>query len=111
MLFLNFLSEKAILTNFWQSSNVPLTSIDFTFFWTLVNCSSWISVTLLEGYKITTFIPSTPEKPFATAPPVSPEVATKIVNLFWFKMEKDLAKNLAAKSLKARVGPWNNSKI
>ena len=51
----------------------------------------------------------------ATAPPVSPEVATSIVvneDSFLLFTNSDIveARKRAPKSLKAAVGPWNNSR-
>ena len=45
----------------------------------VVNCNSCIGLTLPLGYNIITFTPSTPKNPLATAPPVSPLVATNTV--------------------------------
>ena len=74
----------------------------------VVSCFSWISLTFPLGYKITTSTPLTPKKPLATAPPVSPDVATKTVTfleLYLLKYAKHLAINRAPTSLKAIVGP------
>ena len=58
---------------------------------------------------MTTSTPSTPKKPLATAPPVSPEVATRTVFLAPFLSELKYAKqrdiNRAPTSLNAIVGP------
>lgn len=54
-----------------------------------------------------------PEKAWAIAPPVSPEVATRRVRRLFSLLRycsKSWLKTLAAISLKAWVGPWNNSK-
>ena len=61
------------------------------------------------GYNITTSIPSILLNPLATAPPVSPDVATRTVifSFLFFSAIKprNLAMNLAPTSLNARVGP------
>ena len=55
---------------------------------------------------------SIPWNAWATAAPVSPDVAVKIVTfLFSLNACKHLAIKRAPKSLKASVGPWNNSNI
>lgn len=74
----------------------------------VVNCFSWIVLTFQLGYKITTRTPFTPKNPLATAPPVSPEVATKTVTsfeLFALKYPKHRAIKRAPTSLNAIVGP------
>ncbi len=56
----------------------------------------------------------------ATAPPVSPDVATSMVRgldgLSWWasfftRYDMRRAMNLAPKSLNARVGPWKSSRM
>ena len=107
-------SKKASFTSFWQSSNVPFTSRAFTFSPRVVNCFSWISLTFPLGYKIVTSMFFDPKKPWATAPPVSPDVATKIWIFCCFLAKKcdiNAAINLAPKSLNAIEGPWKSSKL
>ena len=80
----------------------------------LVICFSWISLTFLLGYSITTLTSLTPRKPLATAAPVSPEVATNTVTLFvlpLLKYSKQRAIKRAPTSLNAMVGPWNSSRV
>ena len=57
-------------------------------------------------------MPATPWNACATAPPVSPEVATSTTSRWWRSRPNQAisrAINRAPKSLKASVGPWNNS--
>ena len=61
-----------------------------------------------------TSVPSIPKKPEATAPPVSPEVATKTVTflgLCSLKYPIQRAIKRAPTSLNAMVGPWKSSRV
>ena len=65
-----------------------------------------------EGYNKITRKPGTLKNPLATALPVSPEVATKIkISLSSLRCKYAISRAIkrAPKSLKANVGPWNNS--
>ena len=73
----NVLSGKAAFTNRWQSSKVPSTDRAVMFSPRVVNCFSCSGLTSPLGKSICTCIPGTFRKPFATALPVSPEVATR----------------------------------
>jgi len=55
-------------------------------------------------------MPSTPWKPWATALPVSPLVATRTVTRRSLKWLIALARKRAPTSLNARVGPWKSSR-
>ncbi len=96
------------MTIFWQSSNEPLTSYASTLPPQLVSCARCLSATLPFGNRTFTERFSLPKKADATAPPVSPLVATRIVffsPLFLSSLSIVHARNLAPKSLNALVGP------
>ena len=79
-------------------------------FWpSVVNCFSCISLTFPLGYKTNTRMPGTPKNPFATALPVSPDVATKTLTYFSPFLRMKCPNRRAIKrpptSLNANVGP------
>ena len=73
------MSNKAFLTADWQSSNVPSYSIAVILSFKVEICCSCINEIFFDGYKIITLMPLILWNAFATAAPVSPDVATKIV--------------------------------
>ena len=78
--FASAASANASLTSRWQSSNVPATATAVTLPPSVVNCASWTGVTPPSGNRTTTRVPARPKKAWATALPVSPEVATSTVS-------------------------------
>ena len=77
----NFSSAKACLTPVWQSSKLPRTAHTCTLSPVVVTiCLRWMSLTPPSGNSTPMETPSTPLKPSRAALPVSPEVATRIMN-------------------------------
>ena len=108
-------SPKLALTMFWQSSKLPSSAILNTFgASTVVIWRRWTLDTRLCGCMIKISMLSQRRQPSIAAEPVSPDVAP-ITTTFWLrffnKWSSKWPKNCNAKSLNARVGPWNNSKI
>ena len=62
------------------------------------------------GNRIATSILGRRQQAAATAPPVSPDVATRTVRGLRSRRERHSAENLAPTSLNAAVGPWNSSR-
>jgi hypothetical protein len=105
-------SRKASLTSRWQSSKLPSTANACTPSRAAVSWARWTGLTPSRGKSTTTSRPSTPAMPAATAPPVSPEVATSTrARRRWRARARahQRPRVRAATSLKARVGPWNSS--
>jgi hypothetical protein len=101
-------SWKDCLTSRWQSSNVPRTAKLRTLSPQQVNCRACVGETLPEGNSNTTRNPGRRWKAAATAPPVSPDVATNIVSGRESRRgirARQAARNRAPKSLNAAVGP------
>ena len=71
----------------------------------VVNCCSWMWLIRPWGYKMTTSMLGTFKNPCATALPVSPLVATKMVKRLSLTFRSTRDKNLAPTSLNAWVGP------
>ncbi len=96
----------------WHSSNVPATDSVRTLRPQQASCFSWRGDTSPRGYSTTTSTHGRPTNAAATAPPVSPEVATRIVSRRGSArgMRSSVAaRKRAPKSLNAAVGPWNSS--
>ena len=74
--------DRTSFTMRWQSSNVPRTASDVTLPPQHVNCLSWRGETRPSGKRSVTRMPGRWWKAAATAPPVSPEVATRISSGF-----------------------------
>ncbi len=105
-------SANAALTSRWQSSKVPSTDSDLTLPPQQVSCRSCRGETRPRGNSTTTSMPGRPWNAAATAPPVSPEVATRIVSVRRVSRcsrPRHAARKRAPKSLKAAVGPWKSS--
>src|SRR5437773_4753506 len=105
-------SRKACFTRRWQSSNVPRTASDRTFSPQQVSWRCCVGDTRPLGNSTATSTPGRSWKAAATAPPVSPEVATRMVSARspWPRRRaKQAARKRAPKSLNAAVGPWNSS--
>ena len=107
-------SANMALTSRWQSSNAPATRRAWTLPPRLANCFSCSALTRPSGYSTTTDTPGVSCRPAATAPPVSPDVATSTTSsrsaprLNW---PSTAARKRAPMSLNASVGPWNSSRI
>src|SRR2546421_12791679 len=105
-------SRNACFTRRWQSSNVPRTLSDLTLPPQQVSWRSWVGDTSPLGYSTTTSTPGRSWKAAATAPPVSPEVATRSVSARSpppHRRAKQAARKRAPKSLNAAVGPSDSS--
>src|SRR6266480_876607 len=105
-------SRNACFTRRWQSSKVPRTASDLTLPPQQVSWRSWVGDTSPLGYSTATSTPGRSWKAAATAPPVSPEVATRMVSARSprpRRRAKQAARKRAPKSLNAAVGPWNSS--
>src|SRR5213082_2737129 len=105
-------SRNACFTRRWQSSKVPRTESERTLPPQQVSWRSWVGDTSPLGKSTATSTPGRWWKAAATAPPVSPEVATRMVSgrsAPWRRQPKQPARKRAPKSLKAAVGPWNSS--
>ena len=101
-------SASAALTSAWQSSNAPLTDRDSTLSPQQVSWCSCRAETRPAGNSTTTRMPGRPLKAAATAPPVSPDVATKMVNgaaSSPSRRVRHAARKPAPTSLNAAVGP------
>src|SRR5207248_7356939 len=73
-------SRNACFTRRWQSSKVPRTASDLTLPPQQVSWRSWVGDTSPLGNSTATSTPGRSWKAAATAPPVSPEVATRMVS-------------------------------
>ncbi len=105
-------SAKASFTMRWQSSNVPRTENERTLPPQQVSCRSWVGETSPLGNSTDTPTPGRLWNAAATAPPVSPDVATRICSCGSFgprARPMQAARKRAPKSLNAAVGPWNSS--
>src|SRR5205823_3677279 len=105
-------SRNACFTRRWQSSNVPRTASGLTLPPQQVSWRSWVGDTSPLGNSTATSTPGRSWKAAATAPPVSPEVATRMVSARSprpRRRAKQAARKRAPKSLNAAVGPWNSS--
>ena len=101
-------SAKARLTSAWQSSNLPSTAKVVTLPPSVVICLRWRSETSSTGKSTTLCTRGTPWKAWATALPVSPDVAVRITSSpLSFAMKADIQRAImrAAKSLNDAVGP------
>ena len=107
-------SASAAFTRRWQSSKEPATSSACTLPPNAVSCCSCRRLMRPDGYSSTTSMPLRRQKARATAPPVSPEVATSTTTrcppgLARSRRSSSVARNEAPKSLNAQVGPWKSS--
>ena len=101
-------STNAAFTMRWQSSKVPSTAKVRTPGRRTINCRSCVGLTCPFGYRSTTRTSSIPANPSATALPVSPDVATRIVSRSSESSRKcpmSRAIVRAPKSLNESVGP------
>src|SRR3954462_4321415 len=101
-------SRNAALTIRWQSSKVPTTAKVRTFSPQQDSCCAWRAETRFFGYSSTTSAHGRRWNAAATAPPVSPDVATSTVSgpaAGAHNRSREAARNLAPKSLNAQVGP------
>ena len=106
-------SESASFRIAWQSSNVPATATQRTLSSAAVvmnrRCTSEMRP---SGNMATMRVLARPRNASTAAPPVSPEVATRMV---WLRFSlpstwsDSRARSCMATSLKARLGPWNSS--
>ena len=103
---------SAALTIRWQSSKRPRTARLATLPPQQVSCRSCVGDTRPFGYSTATSMPLWPWKAAATAPPVSPEVATRI---FSGRMaprrsaRQHRSQKPRAEVLERGGGPWNSS--
>ena len=114
-------SENTRFTPVWQSSKLPRTAQTRTLSPVVVTiCLRWMSLTPPSGNSTPMQTPSTPLKPSRAALPVSPEVATRIMNSWsnvpsarcWAALaEKKWGRHWSAMSLKALVGPCHSSRM
>src|SRR5690606_14725209 len=105
-------SLSARLTSAWQSSNEPATRSALTLSPKQPNWCAWRGDTRPSGYSTTTRRPGWPWNAAATAAPVSPDVATRMVSgcvCPWRIRASVAARKRAPTSLNAAVGPWNSS--
>jgi len=105
-------SAMAAFTSRWQSSNAPRTAKARTFPPHAVNCFSCRGDTIPAGYSTATSTPGRPWNAAATAPPVSPDVATRMVSGRASpprRRNMSAARKRAPTSLNAAVGPWKSS--
>jgi hypothetical protein len=101
-------SANARFTIAWQSSNFPSTAIVRMFPVSVVICFRWRALTSAMGKSTSTRIPAMPWKALATADPVSPLVAVRMVSSppsSRTKCPMSRAIMRAAKSLNDAVGP------
>ncbi len=107
-------SLSAALTMRWQSSKRPATRKALTLSPKQPSWCAWRGETNPSGYRATTRMPGWRWNAAATAAPVSPDVATRIVNgraSARGSRRRQAARKRAPKSLNAQVGPWNSSSI
>src|SRR5690606_23203770 len=105
-------SLSARLTRAWQSSNEPATRSAETLSPKQPSWCAWRGETRPSGYSTTTRSPGWPWNAAATAAPVSPEVATRMVSGRSAPRRmraRQAARKRAPMSLNAAVGPWNSS--
>ena len=105
-------SLSARFTRAWQSSNEPATRSAVMLSPKQPNWCACRGETRPSGYSTITRSPGWRWNAAATAAPVSPDVATRIVSgLASLRRTRAMlaARKRAPKSLKAAVGPWNNS--
>src|SRR5690606_22265758 len=106
-------SLSARLTRAWQSSNEPATRSAETLSPKQPSWCAWRGETRPSGYSTTTRRPGWPWNAAATAAPVSPEVATRMVSGRSAPRRmraRQAARKRAPTSLNAAVGPWNSSR-
>ena len=104
-------SAKACFTIAWQSSNFPSTATVRTLSLRVVISLRWLRLTSASGKRTITRIPGMLWNACATAAPVSPLVAVRMVNCRPSSCKKrpiSRAIMRAAKSLKDAVGPWSS---
>ena len=106
-------SARASFRIAWQSSKVPATATQRTLSSAAVVMNRrWTSEMRPSGNMATMRVLARPRKASTAAPPVSPEVAHRMVWVRpdWPSTWSDRrASSCMATSLKARLGPWNNS--
>src|SRR5262245_49632610 len=101
-------SRNAALTMRWQSSNVPATAKSVTLSPQQDSCCACRGDTRFFGYSSTTSAHDRRWNAAATAPPVSPDVATSTVSgreECAQRRASEAARKRAPKSLNAQVGP------
>ena len=103
-------SAKACFTMAWQSSNLPSIATVRTLSLSVVISLRWLSLTSAAGKSTMTRTPGILWNACATAAPVSPLVAVRIVTCrpsSWRNRPNIRAIIWAAKSLNDAVGPWS----